>query len=108
MHTSTAGVQRFENTGRNKTETVGHDRKENIAHDNTLHIGNNSTTEIGKNRITTVAGDDGLEVGESLGIKAKKIELIGTEELTISCGNSTIRLTPQLIEILSSLVKINC
>ena len=108
VHTSTAGVQRFENTGRNKTETVGHDRKENIAHDNTLHIGNNSTTEVGKNRIATVAGNDGLEVGESLGIKAKKIELIGTEELTISCGNSTIRLTPQLIEILSSLVKINC
>ena len=108
VHTSTAGVQRFENTGRNKTETVGHDRKENISHDNTLNIGNNSTTEIGKNRTTTVVGNDGLEVGESLGIKAKKIELIGTVELTISCGNSTIRLTPQLIEILSSLVKINC
>ncbi|MFA9950053.1 type VI secretion system Vgr family protein [Dentiradicibacter hellwigii] len=108
VHTSTAGIQRFENTGRDKTETVGHDRKENISHDNTLNIGNNSTTEIGKNRTTTVVGNDGLEVGESLGIKAKKIELIGTEEVSISCGNSTIRLTPQLIEILSSLVKINC
>jgi len=83
LHTSMVGAIRVEATGMNKTETVGSDRS------------------------TTVSKNDTLNVTETRKVSAKRIELTASEELVLSCGASTVRLTPALIEILSTLVKIN-
>ncbi|WP_083953808.1 hypothetical protein, partial [Thauera butanivorans] len=84
LHSSIVAGQRIEMSGANKREQVGGSRN----------------TEIGE--------DDTLKVSGECKIDAKRIELSGSEEIVLSCGSSTVRLTPQLIEILSSLVKINC
>jgi type VI secretion system secreted protein VgrG len=82
-HTSIVGAQRVEVTGLNKKEVVSGDRS------------------------ATVSKGDSLTVGESLRIQAKSIEITAETELVISCGASNIKLTPDLIDILSTLVKIN-
>jgi type VI secretion system secreted protein VgrG len=83
LHSSIVAGQRVEATGFGKNESVGRDR----------------STSVGKNDTTTVA--------ETAKLSAKRIEFSGEEEIVLTCGASTIRLTPGELEVLSTLVKIN-
>ncbi len=82
-HASIVGLQRLEVTGFNKTETVSGGRSANVSK------------------------SDALTVGEELKVQAKRVEINASDEILLICGTSSIKLTPELIEVLSTLVKIN-
>ncbi|HHR0372634.1 TPA: hypothetical protein ACSXU8_004762, partial [Pseudomonas aeruginosa] len=55
--------------------------------------------------------DDGSKItldGQSITLGSQRIELTADREILLRCGQSTIRLTPGEIEILSPNVDINC
>ena len=52
--------------------------------------------------------DDKLVVGEEFFVHAKKIHMEADKEIVLTCGSSTIKISPQQIEILSPLDRLNC
>ncbi len=94
---------------------VYNDRTEEVGHHDTLKVGfgsngpgnqtlkvnNNRTETIGQNHATTVQkGNYKLDV--SLG----KIAMTAMQEIKLTCGGSTIKMTPQEVSIVSPMVKI--
>lgn len=83
IYNSNVGGKRLEITGASKSEIVTADR-------------------------TASVKNDTVKVEEKLEVAARKIVLNASEEILLSCGSSSIRLTPTLIRILADMVKINC
>ncbi|WP_256969362.1 type VI secretion system tip protein VgrG [Pseudomonas aeruginosa] len=122
--------------GMNKTETilmaslqnVGMGRMENVGLGYSLNVGMMMNTVVGLNQSTQVmkkktlsvgdsyevsvgGSDDGSKItldGQSITLGSQRIELTADREILLRCGQSTIRLTPGEIEILSPNVDINC
>jgi type VI secretion system secreted protein VgrG len=81
-------------------------------------IGKNQTTKVGTKYSLTVGGSEGGEGekktsevqidGKSIALNSDSIRLTAKQEIVLVCGSSTIRVSPDKIEILSTLVNINC
>lgn len=116
----------------NKVEAVGQSSTENVGATKTLaaggaynlSVGSNFKTAVDGDADTRVSGDDQtmvagksatrvggdavLAVGGSLTETAREISLGALAKLTLTCGASTIELTPASITIRGPIVKINC
>ena len=57
---------------------------------------------------TAVKKDDRLVVGEEFFVHAKKIHMEADKEIILTCGSSTIKITPNDIQILSPMDRLNC
>ncbi|MBF9264494.1 type VI secretion system Vgr family protein, partial [Paracidovorax cattleyae] len=116
MKTETIGMTAMQNVGLAKMVNVGLAYSVNIGGVRNDIVGANWTrtvigsdsVSVGSDRKASVSGTDSLEVSGALTVKAKTITLEAGDEITLRCGSSTVRLTPALIEVLSSLDKLNC
>ncbi|MDA8458355.1 type VI secretion system tip protein VgrG, partial [Acidovorax sp. GBBC 3332] len=116
MKTETIGMTAMQNVGLAKMVNVGLAYSVNIGGVRNDIVGANWTrtvvgsdsVSVGSDRKASVSGADSLEVSGALTVKAKTITLEAGDEITLRCGSSTVRLTPALIEVLSSLDKLNC
>ena len=77
-------------------------------------IGGSRTASVGADDTTTVTGTTKVEAtrieltaSEAIVLNSPTIQITAESEVVLSSGDSTVRLTPALIEILSTLVKIN-
>lgn len=118
--------------GNNKTETIGMTyiqnvgmaRMENVGMGYSLNVGLAMNTLVGLSQTTQVVKNKGTQVGdtykltaggssiftmnkETIVLNGSTIEITADTSLTLKCGDSTIKLTPALIDILSAMVKIN-
>ena len=103
----TIGLTNMQNVGMVSNENIGMVRASVVGMQRIEFTGMNKGVTVGQNRQTTINKDDQLTVVESLTVKGKKITISADDELTLNCGGSTIKLTPDLIELISSLIKIN-
>ncbi|MFD2299076.1 type VI secretion system tip protein TssI/VgrG [Paracidovorax citrulli] len=116
MKTETIGMTAMQNVGLAKMVNVGLAYSVNIGGVRSDIVGANWTrtvigsdsVSVGSDRKASVSGTDSLEVSGALTVKARTITLEAGDEITLRCGSSTVRLTPALIEVLSSLDKLNC
>ncbi|WP_416406436.1 type VI secretion system tip protein TssI/VgrG [Paracidovorax citrulli] len=116
MKTETIGMTAMQNVGLAKMVNVGLAYSVNIGGVRNDIVGANWTrtvigsdsVSVGSDRKASVSGTDSLEVSGALTVKARTITLEAGDEITLRCGSSTVRLTPALIEVLSSLDKLNC
>lgn len=130
--TENVGANEAVTIGANKTETVGGMRAltisladaESIGLAKALSIGAayqvsvgglmNETVgalkmvQVGGNSSEVVGGDKSISASGNMTGSATEIALSAKTKLVLSCGASTIELTPSLITIKSPLVKINC
>ena len=104
----TVGVAYVENVGVHMQTTVGMTQNLIVGQTRDVKIGKDQKTKVGNDRDTSVAKNDTLIVGETLKVKAKRIEIAADEEILLTCGASTIKITKGQIEILSPLDKLNC
>lgn len=94
----TVGAAMAETVGGAKAESVGAHKAENIGAHKTLAIGGSLTESVGKNRSVTIGADidetvggkHKEEVGKSYMLKAKKIEIVGKDQINIKSGSAEI------------------
>ncbi|WCM94305.1 type VI secretion system tip protein VgrG [Acidovorax sp. NCPPB 2350] len=116
MKTETVGMVAMQNVGMAKmmniglaySVNIGGVRNDLVGANWSRTVGGKDTLSVGSDRQASVGGADSLEVAGALAVKAKTITLEAGDEITLRCGSSTVRLTPALIEVLSSLDKLNC
>ena len=103
-----------------ESRSVGGARSTTIDADETLVVkkgDRKETLETGNDSLTVTKG--GIEISAPLGtyhLSAKEVKIEGTTQITLSCGGSSIKLTPGTIDITSAgvvtvkgaMVKINC
>ncbi len=130
--THTIGANDTLTVGANRTVTVGGMAAESVGAAKALSIGAGYQVSVGAIMNETVAGARASEVGaysaEVVGGKksvtvgsdltvsvsgkseesAQEVQITGDTKIVLSCGASTITLTPGLIEIKAPMVKINC
>jgi type VI secretion system secreted protein VgrG len=122
--TVTIGRNRSDSVGNDETRAVGHDqlvtisndqvvvvgrnRNDTVTKDATLAVGNDRTQVVGANEKVTIGGDMTVTVSGSESSTAKQVSITGNAQLTLSCGASTIQMTPAMVSIVSPMVKINC
>lgn len=94
-----------------ESRSVGGSRSTTIGRDETLTIkkGNRTETlEEGNDSLTVKMG--GITIAAPLGtydLSAKEVKIAGTTKVTITCGASSIEMTPASIKITSPMVEIN-
>ena len=110
----------LQNVGMGRMENVGLGYSLNVGMMMNTFVGLNQTTQIGKKNVISAGesyhlavggSDDGSTItldGKSLKLGSQTIELTADKEIRLTCGQSTIRITPSEIEILSPNVDINC
>ncbi|WP_284427989.1 type VI secretion system tip protein VgrG, partial [Acidovorax sp. SUPP1855] len=116
MKTETVGMVALQNVGMAKmmnigmaySVNVGMVRNDLVGMHWSRSVGKDDSVSVGGDRSAQVTGGDSLQVGKALAVKAQQITLEADQEITLRCGASTVRLTPALIEVLSSLDKLNC
>ncbi|MEG1203177.1 MAG: type VI secretion system tip protein TssI/VgrG [Comamonas sp.] len=111
----TVGQIRMEKVGLLSTFNIGLVHSENVGllHSSIvggkrIEISGTDKTEVVNGPRTTTVKSDTVTVEEKQTVTAKKIELNASEEILLVCGSSSIKLTPELIQILSKMVYINC
>ena len=102
------GMAKMMNIGMVYSVNVGMIRNDIVGKNWSRNVGSNDSLDVGKDRSATIGANDTLTVADSLKIKAKKIHLDADSEILLTCGGSTIKLTPGQIEVLSGLDKLNC
>lgn len=106
--------------GAYKSESVGHKKKMTIGRDLIEHVGRDHVVQIARNRqdsvqgtcqmhveqnlIESVSGNHEESVKNAFKVGAKTIVLEATEKIELKCGKTTIRLTPDLLFLLSNVV----
>jgi type VI secretion system secreted protein VgrG len=95
------------------TLLIKHDETRTVQNDRTHTIHNNDTltVEQGSRTATVSTGNDTLTVQQgnlTVTVSAGKITMTAAQEIKLTCGASTIDMTPAMITITSPLVKINC
>ncbi len=86
----TVGGAKSENVGGVKAETIGGNKAVDVGGDLTESIGKSATVEIGKDHTLKVAGQQQVSVTKEHVLKAKKIQLVGEDEVSIKCGSAEI------------------
>jgi type VI secretion system secreted protein VgrG len=92
----TVGAAMAESVGGAKIETIGAAKSENIGGSRSLNIGGTATDTIAKDRVVTVTKDDKVTIGgqnkisvtKEYILNAKKIQLVGEEEISVKCGSA--------------------
>jgi type VI secretion system secreted protein VgrG len=102
------GMAKMMNIGVAYSVNVGMIRNDIVGKNWSRQVGSNDSVSVGKDRSATVGANDTLTVAGELKVKAKKIHLDADSEILLTCGGSTIKLSPGQIEILSGLDKLNC
>lgn len=110
----------LQNVGLGRMENVGLGYSLNVGMAMNTFVGLNQTTQVMKKKTLSVGDsyklavggtDDGSTItldGKSIQLGSKTIELTADQEIRLTCGQSTIRITASEIEILSPNVDINC
>lgn len=117
--TAQVGMLSMLTVGMARMLNVGMVYSQNIGIAMTTLVGKSQTTKVGTSQSTTVGEDYSLAVGDegastvkingrSIRLDANKIHLNGKDEILLTCGGSTVRLTPSKIEVLGGAVKLNC
>ena len=113
--TVTTGMVKTESVGLLSTFNIGLMHAENVGLLNSSLVGGKRIEISGLDKTETVSGprttsvkSDTLTVEEAQSVSAKTIELQATHELRLSCGSSSIRLTPEDLQALSTLIRLNC
>ncbi len=96
----TVGAVMTESVGGAKVESIGAAKSENVGGNRSLNIGGNASDSIGKDRVVSVAKDDKTTVGgqnkvsvsKEYILNAKKIQLVGEDEIHLKCGSAEILL----------------
>ena len=104
----TIGMAYMENIGMIMQTNVGVNQNLIVGKNRDVKVGANQKTNVGETRETEVKKNDKLVVGEELFMHAKKIHMEADKEIVLTCGSSTIKISPQQIEILSPLDRLNC
>ena len=106
------GMGRMENVGLGYSLNVGMMMNTLVGLNQSTQVAKKKTTSVGEQYAISVGGkDEGSSVtldGKSIRLGAQTIELTADQEIRLSCGQSTIRITTGEIEILSPKVDINC
>lgn len=110
----------LQNVGLGRMENVGLGYSLNVGMAMNTFVGLNQTTQVMKKKTLSVGDsyklavggtEDGSTItldGKSIQLGSKTIELTADQEIRLTCGQSTIRITASEIEILSPNVDINC
>ena len=104
----TAGVGYVQNVGVFMQTNVGMNQNLLVGRDREVKVGGKQSTSVGGERTSHVAADDKLTVGGELFVHAKKIHMEADQEIVLTCGSSTIKITGTDIQILSPLDRLNC
>ena len=107
-YTQNVGIFKIMSIGVTYMENIGVTMMTNVGIDQTLNVGQMQTVRVGDVRDTVVGRNDTLAVGDTLRMRGKKVVISADDEITLSCGASTVRITGERIEILSPLDKLNC
>jgi len=106
------GMGRMENVGLGYSLNVGMMMNTLVGLNQSTQVARKKTTSVGEQYAISVGGnEEGSSVtldGKSIRLGAQTIELTADQEIRLSCGQSTIRITAGEIEILSPKVDINC
>ncbi|QHF01148.1 type VI secretion system tip protein VgrG [Pseudomonas asturiensis] len=106
------GLGRMENVGLGYSLNVGMAMNTFVGLSQTTQVIKKKTLSVGESYALSVGGtDDGSTItldGKSIRLGSKTIEVVADQEIRLTCGKSTIRITASEIEILSPNVDINC
>jgi type VI secretion system secreted protein VgrG len=102
------GMAKMMNIGMVYSVNVGMIRNDIVGKNWSRKVGSNDSLDVGKDRSATIGANDTLTVTGDFKVKAQKIHLDADSEILLTCGGSTIKLTPGQIEVLSGLDKLNC
>ncbi len=113
------GVNYMENIGVAMQTTVGMSQNLTVGQERQVKVGSKQSTEVGSQYSLTVGGGGGggsgggkasqlTMDGQSIELNAAKIRLEAQQEILLTCGKSTIRITPGDIQILSPMDRLNC
>ncbi|MDD0815429.1 type VI secretion system tip protein TssI/VgrG [Curvibacter sp. HBC28] len=99
LRMDTVGMNWTRNTGVDETTQVGANQSVTVGADHSLKVAANSKTDVGTNAET--------KAGAKIKGEAPEIELVAAGTLKLTCGGSTIVMTPGSIELKSPLIQIN-
>ncbi|MCO5337547.1 type VI secretion system tip protein VgrG [Delftia tsuruhatensis] len=117
------GVNYMENIGVAMQTHVGMNQSLTVGQERQVKVGSKQSTEVGSQYSLTVGGGGGgsgggaggggkasqlTMDGQSIQLNAAKIRLEAQQEILLTCGESTIRITPGDIQILSPMDRLNC
>ena len=108
MSTESVGLAKMFSTGAAYQVNVGAAMNETVVGAKMEEVGGYRMAKVGGDNDVTVSGDSKLEVSGSHTGTAQTIELTGSTKIVLSCGASTIEMTPGSITIKAPMVKINC
>ena len=118
LHMDSVGIARMSNVGLAYSLNVGAMMNVVVGKNHSSQIGKNQSTKVGSKYTLSVGGGEGGEGekktsevqidGKSIALNSDSIRLTAKQEIVLVCGSSTIRVSPDKIEILSTLVNINC
>ncbi|MDH4417008.1 MAG: type VI secretion system tip protein TssI/VgrG [Acidovorax sp.] len=107
--------------GMTQTTKVGQSQKTSVGKDYVLEVGGGGAAPAAggvDHVVAPTGGSVGGEGGDApscikidagqIFVESKKIHLNAKDEILLTCGSSTIKLTPGQIEVLSPLDKLNC
>jgi type VI secretion system secreted protein VgrG len=95
--------------GKNQRTTIGEDHELNVGKNQTTTVGENQKLTISKDRNTAITGNDSLNVDEKVSIvSGRKIHIDAKDEILLTVGSSSIKITGSEIQILSGIDKLNC
>ena len=111
----TVGQIRMEKVGMLSTFNVGMVHSENVGLFHSSIVGGKRVevslvdkTEVVNGPRTTTVKSDTVKVEETQEVSAKRIVLNATEEILLVCKDSSITLTPKMIQELASMIYLNC
>ena len=96
----TVGAVMAETVGGAKVESIGAAKSENVGGGRSLHVGGGASETIGKDRAINVTKDEKKTIGgqsktsvtKEYILNAKKIQLVGEDEIHLKCGSAEILL----------------
>jgi len=88
--TESVGGAKGEAVGGYKSETIGLDKTLDVGKNLTENVAQNQTVEIGKNLTESIQGQHQEAVKKEYMLKAKKIQLVAEDEVSIKTGDAEI------------------